>query len=138
MGNNKGKNNGNWKGGVSEYPNHYLMKQNRRIVLRSHPLCEICGIKKSVEIHHKDKNKSNHSFDNLVAVCKKCHFKEFHSIHKQGTKTGFLGLVIEGELKEKLVYLAKKERRTQTVIVEQALRNYFKSKKLLDIPQKVC
>ena len=45
-------------------------------------------------------------------------------------KTGYIGLVIEGELKEKLVFLAKKERRTQTAILEQALRNFFKSKKL--------
>ena len=43
---------------------------------------------------------------------------------------GFIGLVVDGELKEKLVYLAKKERRTQTAILEQALRNFFKSKKL--------
>jgi len=46
-------------------------------------------------------------------------------------KIGFIGLVIEGDLKEKLVYLAKKERRTQTVILEQALRNFFKSKKII-------
>ena len=45
-------------------------------------------------------------------------------------KTGFMGMVIEGKLKEILVKLAKDERRTQTTIVEQALRNYFKSKKL--------
>jgi predicted transcriptional regulator len=46
-------------------------------------------------------------------------------------KTGFIGLVIEGELKEKLVYLSKKERRTQTALLEQALRNFFTSKKLI-------
>jgi predicted transcriptional regulator len=46
-------------------------------------------------------------------------------------KTGFMGMVIEGELKDKLVFLAKKERRTQTTIVEQALRNYFRVKRIL-------
>jgi len=46
-------------------------------------------------------------------------------------KIGFLGLVIDGELKETLKDLAKKEKRTQTVLVEQALRNFFKSKKIL-------
>jgi hypothetical protein len=45
-------------------------------------------------------------------------------------KTGYIGLVIKGELKEMLINLAKKERRTQTTILEQALLNYFKAKKL--------
>ena len=46
-------------------------------------------------------------------------------------KTGYIGLVVEGGLKEKLIYLSKKEGRTQTTLLEQALRNFFKSKKLI-------
>jgi len=67
----KGKLNVNWKGGIAEYPNHYLMKKNRLIILMQNPKCEICG-KPAIQIHHKDFSKSNHQLSNLMAVCIKC------------------------------------------------------------------
>jgi len=43
MKNNKGKRNGNWKGGTAEYPNHYEMKKNRLIKLQqTKGKCEAC------------------------------------------------------------------------------------------------
>ncbi|GAG14606.1 unnamed protein product, partial [marine sediment metagenome] len=54
----KGKNNPNWKGGISIYPNHYEMKLNRKIKIKmTNNLCEICG-EKGKHIHHKDFSKN--------------------------------------------------------------------------------
>ena len=67
-----GSRNVNWKGGISEYPNHSLMKKNRLIILIHNPKCEYCG-RPATEVHHKDGSKINHSLSNLMAVCHKCH-----------------------------------------------------------------
>jgi len=67
----KGKKNNLWKGGIAEYPNHYLMKKNRLIILMQNPKCEICG-NPATEIHHKDFSKNNHKLSNLMATCHRC------------------------------------------------------------------
>lgn len=46
-------------------------------------------------------------------------------------KTGFISLVVEQELKDILDKLSKKEGRSRTYLLEQALKNYFKAKKVL-------
>jgi hypothetical protein len=68
----RGSKNYMWKGGVAEYPNHYLMKQRRLVLLKKYPLCRICHKKPSIEIHHKDGDKSNHAWKNLLPSCHKC------------------------------------------------------------------
>ncbi len=69
----KGRRNPNWKGGVSEYYNHYLMKKMRILKLQqTKGKCEICG-KHGYQIHHKDNSKNNHNIENLILVCAKCH-----------------------------------------------------------------
>jgi hypothetical protein len=69
----QGQKNPNWKGGVSEYPDHYLMKKIRiELLKRCRGKCEICG-NPVHEIHHIDESKNNHDIENLLAVCKKCH-----------------------------------------------------------------
>lgn len=70
----KGERNVNWKGGIAEYPNHYLMKKNRLIILMQNPKCERCG-KPATQIHHKDFTKTNHKLNNLVAICHKCNVR---------------------------------------------------------------
>jgi 5-methylcytosine-specific restriction endonuclease McrA len=78
----KGKRNVNWKGGIFSYPNHYLMKKRRLIVLLNNPKCEYCG-KDATQIHHKDENKANHKFSNLVAVCQPCNAKQSSKFYKK-------------------------------------------------------
>ncbi|MBA7590000.1 hypothetical protein ES708_32099 [subsurface metagenome] len=69
----KGENNPRWNGGNSEYPNHAEFKRARLEVLKkSKGKCEICG-KLAYLVHHIDGDKSNHSIDNLVALCFDCH-----------------------------------------------------------------
>lgn len=70
----KGNRNVNWKGGVAQYPNHYLMKKNRLIILLNNPKCEKCG-KPATQIHHRDFSKVNHKLSNLMAVCTQCNCK---------------------------------------------------------------
>jgi len=69
----KGKNaeekNHNWKGGISQ--DYY-----RRIALENLPnLCEFCGSKNQLRVHHKDRNRKNNKLENLTIVCKSCHNK---------------------------------------------------------------
>ena len=72
---NKGKNNCNWSGGNSGYPNHYEMKKNRCVKIeQTKGTCELCP-RKGETIHHIDKDKSNHSLGNLLFICRKCHGK---------------------------------------------------------------
>jgi 5-methylcytosine-specific restriction endonuclease McrA len=68
-----GKNNPRWGGGVSPYPNHSLMKKNRLIVLINNPICEICGKTQAQQIHHKNRDRSDHRLSNLMGVCCSCH-----------------------------------------------------------------
>jgi hypothetical protein len=83
----QGSNNPRWKGGISEYTNHSLMKKNRLIILMQNPKCEICG-KPATEIHHKDGSKTNHRLSNLVAVCHKCHPRPKTHLSKYRKKYG--------------------------------------------------
>jgi len=78
----KGNRNVNWKGGIAEYPNHYLMKKNRLIILLQNPKCEICG-KLATEIHHKDFTKINRKLSNLQAVCHKCNSRLSSKFYKR-------------------------------------------------------
>lgn len=74
----KGEKNSQWKGGISEYTNHYQMKKIRLKKLKMvRYKCEHCN-KKATEIHHFDKTKTNHSFENFIAVCHKCHCSIYH------------------------------------------------------------
>jgi len=69
-----GKNNPRWNNGASEYPNHIELKRKRIEVLKkSKGKCEICGKLANI-VHHIDGDKGNHSTDNLIPLCKQCHW----------------------------------------------------------------
>ncbi len=69
----KGDKNPRWNGGVSEYPDHYLLKKRRIKILEANGYkCDICGGQANV-VHHKDGSKNNHAFENLQPLCYKCH-----------------------------------------------------------------
>ena len=75
----RGKKNGMWKGGVSQYPNQYLLKKNRLIRLEEENYrCEFCDKKTNIAFH-KDGSKNNHSLINLSVACKKCGLKHFRN-----------------------------------------------------------
>jgi 5-methylcytosine-specific restriction endonuclease McrA len=48
--------------------------------------CELClddpGLKR-LHVHHKDKNRSNNSRDNLIVLCRPCHLLEHGRVERQ-------------------------------------------------------
>lgn len=76
-------------------PTHY--KENtfieyREVYLRARNItcCELCGYNKFVqilEVHHKDRNRKNNTFENLIALCPNCH-REEHFTAKDGSWSG--------------------------------------------------
>lgn len=45
--------------------------------------CERCGYFKYeiLQVHHKDRNRSNNSIDNLEIICPNCHYEEHYFSH---------------------------------------------------------
>ena len=65
-----GADNPRWAGGASYFPQHQLLKKNRRFVLEQCPLCS-CGEKAQVVVHING-DKSDHRIDNLRPLCYAC------------------------------------------------------------------
>jgi 5-methylcytosine-specific restriction endonuclease McrA len=72
MRNRSGKWGSNWKGGISPYPKTGVLKKHQMIIRMEHPSCESCGAP-ATDVHHKNKNKSDHRLSNLQALCSRCH-----------------------------------------------------------------
>lgn len=71
----KGGGNPRWNGGISEYPNHSLMKKLRLKVLgKANYICAECG-GIADRIHHRDGSTDNHFEENFEPICAKCHCK---------------------------------------------------------------
>ena len=63
--------------------------------------CEICGVTKDLEVHHKDKNHSNNNPNNLMTVCSSCHQK----VHNQSLTSLYGDKIIAiTELEEEEVF----------------------------------
>ena len=48
--------------------------------LKENGKCEICGLDKCLEVHHKDLNWKNNNLENLQVLCKDCHGKKHNNI----------------------------------------------------------
>jgi len=77
-----GKENPNWKGGLSNAP--YPFKFNKvlkeSIRIRDNHQCQICGIKeedywRKLDVHHIDYDKENLNPENLISLCNRCHMQ---------------------------------------------------------------
>lgn len=81
----RGKNNPNWKGGISfmPYPIDWIKSLRESIRQRDNYACKICRIKqidligfhKKLDVHHIDYDKKNLDPKNLISLCRKCHNK---------------------------------------------------------------
>jgi hypothetical protein len=58
--NQKGKNNNNYRHGITTKENNYQNKVGKR--------CERCGSKRNLLVHHKDEDRTNYSEDNLETL----------------------------------------------------------------------
>ena len=71
------------------WPSHYGEKalNHRGVAFRAHPhQCNRCGYKKCpevLEVHHKDRNRSNNDSTNLELLCPTCHAEE-HFLAQEG------------------------------------------------------
>lgn len=75
-----GANNPQWRGGLSYEPYSYDFKHYIRhhIYIRDNYQCTECGIiyepnSGRLVAHHEDGDKNNHSLENLVTLCRRCH-----------------------------------------------------------------
>jgi len=74
--NQTGKNNPFYKGEkVKKLSDHNVVWKELR---EEHKVCQLCGKAKKLDIHHKDKNKTNNKKSNLMVVCRRCHLWEIH------------------------------------------------------------
>lgn len=60
----------------------------RRLLKERGEICERCSYNKYeiLQVHHKDKNRSNNNLDNLELICPNCHFEE-HYLEKSWLRT---------------------------------------------------
>jgi hypothetical protein len=77
VGNFKLHKNPNWQGGLSfePYPIEFNSDLKKKILERDNCKCVLCGSNKVLQIHHIDYNKDNNIDENLVALCRSCHYK---------------------------------------------------------------
>jgi 5-methylcytosine-specific restriction endonuclease McrA len=68
--NQKGENNNNWKSGIGAYTRLAFEEYGKDRI------CERCGSKHNILVHHRDRNRYNNKKGNLEVLCKSCHQKE--------------------------------------------------------------
>jgi len=76
----KGKDNINWRGGVSPYPREWKGSIRQKVWARDKNTCQICGEvseegSSCLVVHHIDFNKKNCAPSNLRLLCRSCHMK---------------------------------------------------------------
>ena len=128
---NRGINNHSWKGGVSDYEDHYTFKKNRLIRIKQEDCkCEICG-NDFKYVHHINKDKTNHDLTNLMVLCSKCHAKKHDNLGKP--KVYYCGLHIV-KLAEKIgisgmslsKYIKNQNSITRVSVLEKIHKYFFK------------
>ena len=83
-----GEKNSNYKHGVSE---SRVMRLSRLLIDLSKSKCGVCGSKKFLGIHHKNRNRGDNSIENLQVLCRSCHAKHhYYADHRVGKDGKFL------------------------------------------------
>ena len=72
----EGKLNPCWNGGGRlKYTEGFTVKLRKIIKERDNYICQDCGSKNSLVVHHKEFQKNNHHPDKLITLCSSCHKK---------------------------------------------------------------
>lgn len=91
----KGVHHWNWKGGLSlePYGSGWTDRLRQSIRERDNFSCQKCGLtsseldgKMALDVHHIDRNKSNHNPQNLITLCRACHI-HVHETDSRGEGT---------------------------------------------------
>lgn len=73
----------NWKGG---YTSRYFNKMAfERFGLSK--VCMCCGSTKQICVHHRDRNRTNNTIENLVILCKSCHTRHHNNMKEVGVNS---------------------------------------------------
>jgi hypothetical protein len=73
-----GEANPNYQGrDASEYGPGFSRGMKARLIAKRGGACEVCGATESLDVHHRDFAKTDHSEANLAVVCRACH-KSLH------------------------------------------------------------
>jgi uracil-DNA glycosylase family 4 len=83
-------------------------EQKNKLMKKYNGRCQICGIKKNVDMHHIDEDHSNNSDENTMLLCRK-HHKAQHdpdasSNFKNGYYTSFEAIKIKTKIGERETY----------------------------------
>jgi 5-methylcytosine-specific restriction endonuclease McrA len=74
-------------------------KKKRNIILTKNPICEICKINKSTEVHHKTyKHIFREKLSELTAICRDCHRSE-HNLLSENEIEIIVNNLIKKDLK---------------------------------------
>lgn len=92
-----------WKGGISyaPYSLDWTRALKRIIRERDNYLCQLCNIKKGMQIHHIDYNKKNCNPENLITLCRSCHSKT--NENREKWKKFFEAKLMPPEMIQKIV-----------------------------------
>lgn len=71
---------------------HHSARMIAYMIEEREKVCEICGSKQNVDVHHKDGNYRNNTSKNLVLVCRSCHNK----LHRQKSVCTICGKPVKG------------------------------------------
>jgi len=92
----RGNKNPNWKETKTIRPSSKRSLRNR--IKERDKICQDCGSKKYLQVHHKDSDPGNNNEDNLILLCKIC-----HSIrHEQMGESSLIGLILANRTYSKL------------------------------------
>ena len=66
-----------WKGGISyePYSLDWTRALKKAVRERDNYLCQLCIVKRGIQVHHIDYNKKNCNPENLITLCRSCHSK---------------------------------------------------------------
>lgn len=54
-----------------------LFLEKQRFLRKKYKLCQVCFVNNNEETHHKDRDRMNNEWSNLVPICRKCHKKTY-------------------------------------------------------------
>jgi len=81
-----------------KYPLEFDSHLKEQIRFRDHYKCQVCGCpqienRRALDVHHKDYDKKNCDWDNLISLCQSCHVRT--NSNRKYWKTYFKGVLDE-------------------------------------------
>lgn len=108
-----------------KYPKHSWKLISKRFKEKYQDSCQRCGYKEklsNLEVHHKNRKKSDCRLDNLETLCRFCHFiehsKEKSNMHRRASQTK-----VKSFIKENFKFLQENNKYFKKILKAQEERN---------------